>query len=385
MDIDLPIFEFSLEDIEKNEFKALENKEIGFAEDNPDDCDKSVILENIGWKSHCYVEILPFDFWDVNDSLENTINSRKIVGMGWELECKLTKMGYKNFNKSLIEKYNNLFSNIIFRTGDKLCNWANYKNFTRKRLMKLCISGIPSEIRGQVWCYLLGSDRMLRNNLNVYSNGLNANIDKNVENQIILDLHRTFPNSKYYSIYSSFNKFDALSRVLYAFASYDKAIGYCQSMNFIVAILLVNMKEEAAFWSLVQLASSNRNKEFMLCGWGDLETYYGEGMDGVIRDIVILESLCRQFIPEVSQKLENIGIDFQWFALEWFLCFFVTSLPLRSIMEILDLIFCFGNDVLFNISIALLDINRKKILSSVNMEECMSILKNIAKNTTDPG
>ncbi|CAD98510.1 TBC domain containing protein [Cryptosporidium parvum Iowa II] len=383
MDVDLPIFEFTLKNLEKKELNNLADNKIGVTENNPDECDISVRLENICWKSQCYVDILPLDFCDVNHSLLNETNSRKTVGMGWELQRKLTKLGYNNFNKYLISNYINLFPIGISKSKAKLCNWANYKDFTQKKLLKLCINGIPSDIRGEVWCYLLGSDRMLRNNSNVYFNELNGSIDKNIENQIILDLHRTFPNSKYYSNSSNFNKVGTLSRVLYAFASYDKAIGYCQSMNFIAAILLINMKEEAAFWSLVQLVSSNRNKEFMVCSWGDLETYYGERMDGVIRDIAILETLCRQFIPKVSQKLENIGVNFQWFALEWFLCFFVTSLPLKSIMEILDLIFCFGSDVLFNISIALLDINKKKLLSSVNMEECMEILKNITRNITD--
>ncbi|KAK9172043.1 Rab-GTPase-TBC domain protein [Cryptosporidium meleagridis] len=383
MDADLPIFEFTLKDLKKAELKNLEDNKISATEDNPDECDISVRLENICWKSQCYVEILPLDFCDANNSLSSETNSRKTVGVGWELECKLAKVGYNNFNKYLIDNFIHLFPIGIFKPKAKLCNWANYKDFTRKKLLKLCIGGIPSDIRGEVWCYLLGSDRMLRNNSNVYFNELNGSIDKNIENQIILDLHRTFPNSKYYSNSSNFNKVGTLRRVLYAFASYDKAIGYCQSMNFIAAILLINMKEEAAFWSLVQLVSSNRNKEFMVCNWGDLETYYGERMEGVVRDIAILESLCKQFIPKVSQKLEDIGVNFQWFALEWFLCFFVTSLPLKSIMEILDFIFCFGSDVLFNISIALLDLNKRKLLSSDNMEECMEILKSITKNITN--
>ncbi|OII73112.1 GTPase activator protein [Cryptosporidium ubiquitum] len=384
MDINLPVFEFSLENLEKKKLKILQDKEIGDGEDDPDDYDGSVILENICWKSQWYIEIFPFDFWNVNNSLINVIDSKKTIGMGWDLEYELNKVGGQKFSKFRHREYDLLFFNNIFNSRVKLSNWANYKDFTQKKLMKLCISGIPCEIRGEVWCYLLGSDRMLRNNLNVYLNELNGNIDKKIENQIILDLHRTFPNSKYYSNSKNFNKANTLNRVLYAFASHDKSIGYCQSMNFIVAILLVNMNEEAAFWSLVQLVSNNRNKEFMVCSWGNLETYYGERMDGIIQDIIILESLCKKFIPEVSQKLESTGINFQWFALEWFLCFFVTSLPLTSIMEILDFIFCFGSDMLFNISIALLDLNRKKILSSVNMEECMNVLKNIAKNITEP-
>lgn len=384
VNVNLSVFEFSLEKFEKKEFKVLEDSIIGNKEDSPDNCDKSVVLENVGWKSKCYIEILPFDFRYVNISLLDAHYSERIIGIEWDLGNRLANIGGQKFNNSRICRYKSLFSNAILRSSTELGKWANYKSFTRKKLMKFCTGGIPCEIRGEIWCYLLGSDRMLTHNLNVYLSELNRNIDKNIENQINLDLHRTFPNLKCYSIANNSNNINALNRVLCAFASHDKDIGYCQSMNFIVAVLLMNMKEEAAFWSLVQLVSHHRNKEFMVCNWGDLETYYGERMNGIIRDILVLEILCRKLIPEVSLKLESIGINFQWFALEWFLCFFVTSLPLTSIMEILDFIFCFGSDMLFNISIALLDLNKRKILSSSGLEECMAILKNIAKHETDP-
>lgn len=384
VNIILPVFEFSLEKSEKKEFQVLEDNKIGSKKDSPDNYDTSVILENVGWKFRCYIEILPFDFRGVNISPLEAQNSKIILGMGWDIENRLAKVRNKKFNNNWVGKYKYLFSKIILRSNIELSKWANYRSFTRNRLMKLCTGGIPREIRGEIWCYLLGSDRMLTNNLNIYLSELNKNIDKNIENQINLDLHRTFPNLKLYSITNNFDNISTLKRVLCAFASHDKDIGYCQSMNFIVAILLMNMKEEAAFWSLVQLVSYNRNREFMICNWGDLETYYGERMNGIIRDILVLEILCRKLIPEISLKLESIGINFQWFALEWFLCFFVTSLPFTSIMEILDFIFCFGSDMLFNISIALLDLNRREILKSNGLEECMTVLKNIARLETDP-
>ncbi|KAJ1613036.1 TBC domain-containing protein [Cryptosporidium canis] len=383
MSIKLPVLEFIVEKLVGSVSHALNEESVGYKSDSPDYYDHTVVFENFCWKRQFYIDIMPLEFRNLNISLPRTSDSKRIVGMGWVLENRLNTGAHKPM-KCQLSRYKCLFPNIILRPGVDLGKWANYRGFTRERLMKLCANGIPREIRGEIWCYLLGSDRMLTNNLNVYFTELNRHIDKHVENQINLDLHRTFPNLRSYSISTGFNPIHTLNRVLSAFASHDKDIGYCQSMNFIVAILLMNMKEEAAFWSIVQLVSHNRNRELMYCSWGDLETYYCEGMDGIKRDILILESLCKKIIPDVSLKLETTGINFQWFALEWFLCFFVTSLPLESVMDILDFIFCFGSDMLFNVSIALLDLNRREILESNGLEECMVTLKNITRSVTDP-
>eukprot|EP00959_Pyramimonas_sp_CCMP1952_P390092 8175004-Pyramimonas_sp.AAC.1 len=46
---------------------------------------------------------------------------------------------------------------------------------------------------------------------------------------------------------------DRLFRVLVAFSRHRPQVGYCQSMNFVAAFLLLVMEEEAAFWTLVTL------------------------------------------------------------------------------------------------------------------------------------
>ena len=41
-----------------------------------------------------------------------------------------------------------------------------------------------------------------------------------------------------------------MNRVLLAYSLHNPEIGYCQSMNFICAFLLLHMEETAAFWTL---------------------------------------------------------------------------------------------------------------------------------------
>ncbi|KAF7459391.1 putative GTPase-activating protein [Cryptosporidium felis] len=374
MDCALVVAEFCVE--QKNENSRVNRKT---RTDYPDGSDSSILIENYRWKSRNYIDILPLENQCFKQKNQHKRLFDRIVGMGWEIE-------YERRVVSLYSKLTGHFSlynqrNSKFRT--KIYKWANFRSFNVSQLKRQCVLGIPDEIRSEVWCYLLGSELMISINPCGYINQLNKDIDEKVGNQICLDLRRTFPNSNDYFI-NSRNIDNLLERVLNAFASYDIEIGYCQSINFIAAILLINMKEEAAFWTLVQLLSGRRRRKFMVCNWGNIERYYTNGMEGVICDIRVLEELCKEFIPEVSKKLELLEIDFQWFALEWFLCFFITSFPLISISKVLDFIFCFGSNTLFNISIALLDVNKKEILSSRSMEKCMEILKNIARGIIDP-
>lgn len=58
----------------------------------------------------------------------------------------------------------------------------------------------------------------------------------------------------------------SLRNLLIAFAAFDAATGYVQSMNFVAAFLLQQgLQEEAAFWSLVALVTR-------------VVPYFGEGM-----------------------------------------------------------------------------------------------------------
>ena len=66
------------------------------------------------------------------------------------------------------------------------------------------------------------------------------------------DMPRTFPHNVW--VASSAGQ-TALRRVLLAFSMHKPTVGYCQSMNYITAMLLLSLNkcEEDAFWVLVAL------------------------------------------------------------------------------------------------------------------------------------
>ena len=65
--------------------------------------------------------------------------------------------------------------------------------------------------------------------------------------QISLDLFRTLPENVRFCEYTS-EGIKNLERILLAYCVHNPTIGYCQGMNFIVAIALLFIMPEDAFW-----------------------------------------------------------------------------------------------------------------------------------------
>ena len=86
------------------------------------------------------------------------------------------------------------------------------------------------------------------------------------------DLGRTFPSNAWVSTAEGLA---ALRRVLLAFSAHSPRIGYCQSMNFLAAALLLALgrAEDSAFWVLVCLIDDGGGPSISdkthLCLWAD--------------------------------------------------------------------------------------------------------------------
>ncbi len=74
------------------------------------------------------------------------------------------------------------------------------------------------------------------------------------------DMPRTFPHNVW--VASSAGQ-TALRRVLLAFSMHKPTVGYCQSMNYITAMLLLTLNkcEEDAFWVLVALIDDGKSAD----------------------------------------------------------------------------------------------------------------------------
>lgn len=77
------------------------------------------------------------------------------------------------------------------------------------------------------------------------------------------DLSRTFPQ---HILFRGAEGQEQLFNVLKAYSLYDTEIGYCQSMSFITAFMLMYMTEEESFLMLIGFMQNCAGRRFYLTG-----------------------------------------------------------------------------------------------------------------------
>ena len=150
---------------------------------------------------------------------------------------------------------------------------------------------------------------------------------------IARDLHRTFPDNVQFRATSDEQPavIGALQRVLSAFSVYLPAIGYCQSLNYIVGMLLLFMDEEEAFWTLVAIVQN-----LLPAG------VYDVTMEGSNIDQTVLMMLIWERMPHIWAKLAEKKSSFWDYAADgtsmptitlvtnhWFLTLYINILPIE--------------------------------------------------------
>lgn len=86
-------------------------------------------------------------------------------------------------------------------------------------------------------------------------------------------------------------------------------------MNFLTALLLLLMEEEAAFWCLAAIV------EDILPG------YFTNTMLASAVDQAVLQSLMEERFPRISAALETGGAPLAAVSASWFLTLYVNQLP----------------------------------------------------------
>lgn len=193
---------------------------------------------------------------------------------------------------------------------------------------------------------------------------------QNKETEVIeRDLFRTFPDNIYFN--ASISKdpptrevsytreetalIKSLRRVLTAFAHYQPQIGYCQSLNFLVGLLLLFMDEERSFWMLVILTERI------------IPNVHLADLEGVHTDQGVLMLCVKEYLPTLW---DTLGTDFEGERLKednvlarlppvtlvtssWFMSLFVGVLPIETALRVWDILWYEGSKTIFRISLTI--------------------------------
>nr|XP_021403021.1 TBC1 domain family member 2B isoform X4 [Lonchura striata domestica] len=262
-----------------------------------------------------------------------------------------------------------LSENREISTGVK---WENYLASTMNREMMRCVelknlirSGIPHEHRSKIWkwCVNLHVKKFKDSAVPGYFQIL---LQKALEKpnpaskQIELDLLRTLPNNKHYSSPTS-EGIQKLRNVLLAFSWRNPDIGYCQGLNRLVAIALLYLEQEDAFWCLVTIVEVFMPRD-----------YYTKTLLGSQVDQRVFKDLLSEKLPRLHAHFEQYKVDYTLITFNWFLVVFVDSVVSDILFKIWDSFLYEGPKVIFRFALALFKYKEEEILK---LQDSMSIFK----------
>jgi len=237
-----------------------------------------------------------------------------------------------------------------------------------RKLNKKIFQGVPNRLRATLWPKFSDSADLVDKNPKVYDSLVKHRNRSKYRDQIASDVQRTFPESP------SFQEPDgdgqqSLSNVLNSFTVLREEVGYHQGMNFLVAILLMHMNEENAFWLFVQLM-----KKYSL--------------DGFFTNTTPLLELClkkfdywmSELLPQLRQHFIDEGIEVSIFASQWLRTLYSYNFPLEIVFRIWDVFLLEGTDFLIWVGLITLDSCQDDLLKLRAMD-ILNYLKNLPETS----
>eukprot|EP01080_Neovahlkampfia_damariscottae_P006493 gene6493-10501_t len=212
-----------------------------------------------------------------------------------------------------------------------------FKKSKDKNMKKLCYNGIPPRLRSLVWSHFLETSTFKKPG--VYKQLQSRNLkNPSIEKDVLRTHYGTF-------FYES--KLNELRNVLNAFSEYIPNMKYSAGMNYLVSILLFNMDEETAFWSLVALF----NKPIYS------QTFLGES--GVWnKELSLFDNLLKKFLPNLVNKFDMTSM-----ANLWIISSFSYSFQPEISCRVFDVICYEGFNAVHRIAISLLLILEKEMMN----------------------
>lgn len=261
--------------------------------------------------------------------------------------------------------------------------WTNFTNAAEVLLLSrqfdgLLRAGIPPHLRGQVWWMCSGAQEKRSSSGESYVKLIERlpTLNKCIAMDIEKDLPRTFPQQQSVDASDLCSRhISELRRVLQAYSLRNPQIGYCQSMNFLAAVLLHHMEEEEAFWVLVAMLEEL------------IPQFHTRTMSGSRAEQRVFADLVQQKLPVLFSHMQHLGVDFLPFTLKWFLCLFLNTLPFEPVLRLWDVFFCEGSHVLLRMGLTLLKLHQPLILAcddAIDVYEMFQVSHKRLQQITSP-
>eukprot|EP00013_Stygamoeba_regulata_P011622 CAMPEP_0177681136 /NCGR_PEP_ID=MMETSP0447-20121125/30549_1 /TAXON_ID=0 /ORGANISM="Stygamoeba regulata, Strain BSH-02190019" /LENGTH=535 /DNA_ID=CAMNT_0019190521 /DNA_START=163 /DNA_END=1770 /DNA_ORIENTATION=- len=246
----------------------------------------------------------------------------------------------------------------------------------KKKLRTKIRKGVPDRVRGMVWKKMALWKKMAKlEELRADNPGLFASLvaqPSPFEAQINRDISRTFPTHVMFRESGGMGQ-TLLFNVLKAYSVYDKEVGYCQGMAFIVALFLLYMPEEDAFLMLIRVCQHYELNGFFLPGFPLLHKYFH----------LHEQSMCL-VVPGLTSHLQSEMVGASMYAFQWYSTVFTAEvLPFEYVLRIWDMFLLDGNKFLLRVSLALLKLHQDE-LTGLSFENLVPRLKSFQSINCTP-
>uniref|UniRef100_A0A8R1DVJ7 Rab-GAP TBC domain-containing protein n=1 Tax=Caenorhabditis japonica TaxID=281687 RepID=A0A8R1DVJ7_CAEJA len=251
----------------------------------------------------------------------------------------------------------------------KMIEVLNSKGLSKKMEDRIW-KGIPEKMRMVIWPRLLGAEMLKVDKSNVYTDLLlRARLVSKDIKQIDLDINRTYRDHlafrKRYDV-----KQKSLLNVLAAYSMYNTEVGYCQGMSQIVALFLMYLDEEDAFWSLHQLMVSEKHT---------MHGFFVPGFPKLQRFEEHFKRVLKKYKPRVYKYLEKQDIPYIYLTKWWFGCF-LDRVPFSLALRLWDVFLVEGDPILIAMAFNIMKMHEKTIRKT-SMETFMEFIQtDIAEN-----
>jgi hypothetical protein len=248
----------------------------------------------------------------------------------------------------------------------KIMQMFNSKVKLKKQVKTLIRSGVPPELRGQVWWACSGAALKMANaspseQYHFLLSKTNTLEGTQIAADIDKDLLRTFPERINEDTKDTVLM---LRRVLMVYALRNAKVGYCQSMNYICALLLFHMEEEKAFWVFASLLEDILPPD-----------YYVPSLLGGRVDQQVFQSCIAWKLPKLFAAFRATNTLLEPIICPWFLCLYINVLPIYAVCRVWDCLFWEGSVVLFRIGLTLIKSKSNQILQATDFIGVYGVLK----------
>uniref|UniRef100_A0A0G4I0P0 Rab-GAP TBC domain-containing protein n=1 Tax=Chromera velia CCMP2878 TaxID=1169474 RepID=A0A0G4I0P0_9ALVE len=183
------------------------------------------------------------------------------------------------------------------------------------------------------------------------------------EDEIRRDVGRTFPKHPKFREKGGEGQ-RGLYKILHALVTLDRAVGYCQGMNFLVAGLMLELPSPCeAFWVCLAVL---RHFDYLLL--------FAPGVPLLSCRLFQFSQVIREHLPKLWDHLQRLTLNGDFFAHQWFMTLFAYSVEPPALQLLWDAFFLCGWKALFRAGTALLKAAEGELLQR-DMEGILSFVQ----------